>query len=84
MFGVAANCTICKVLASQVFFNAKKERICADCIQKEHDAICTSLEEVSGILGEVQKKNKGLELKITEYDTILEQIKNFTNLVKRE
>lgn len=84
MFGVAANCTICKVLASQVFFNAKKERICADCIQKEHDTACTSLEEISSTLNEALQKNKVLELKVTEYDAVLEQIKNFTNLVKKE
>ena len=84
MFGVAANCVICKVLASQIFLNNKKERICADCIQKEYDHSCDNLKRAFDELYNSIEKNKELEQRITLYDAILEQIKNFTQLAKKE
>lgn len=91
MFGVAANCVSCKVLASQVFYNNAKERVCADCIQKEHDRAQENLKRAFDELYNSIQKNKQLETKIGEfeqkvtvYDGILEQIRNYTNLIKKE
>lgn len=91
MYGVAANCIHCKVLASQVFYNAKKERVCSDCIQKEFDRSCENLNKAYDDLYESSKKYKELEekfnaaeQKISVYDALLEQIRNFTYLIKKD
>jgi len=84
MFGPAANCINCKFLSSQIFLNSKKERICADCLQKEYDVSCAVLDKAFEDLQNATKKNTELEQKIIVYDAILEQIKNFTQLVKKE
>lgn len=91
MFGVAANCVNCKTLASQVFYNSKKERVCSTCIQKEHDNCCESLQKAFDNLYFSNQKNKSLEghlstfeKKIELYDSILEQIRNFTQLIKKD
>lgn len=91
MYGVAANCVLCKVLASQVFYNNKKERVCSDCIQGEYDRAQENLKRAFDELYNSIQKNKQLEHKIGEfeqkivvYDGVLEQIRNFTNLIKKE
>lgn len=84
MFGPAANCTKCKLLSSQIFFNNKKERVCAGCIQIEHDDLFMALEKFIDESNSAAKKNKELEQKVTLYDAIIEQIKNFTHLVRKE
>lgn len=70
MFGPAENCINCKLLSSEIFFNSKKERICSVCLQKEHNIFV--------------QKNQELEHKINVYYAIIEQIKNFTQLVELE
>lgn len=94
MFGVAANCVNCKILASQVFYNNNKERICSICIQGEHDKAQENLKRAFDELYNSMQRNKQLEGRLTEfeqkitvYDSILEQIRNytnFTNLIKKE
>lgn len=89
MFGQAANCTNCKLLASQVFYNSKKERICSNCIQGEYDRSCENLKKAYDDLYDSTQKNKELEdsvsslsQKVELYTGILAQIQNFTQLVK--
>lgn len=84
MYGLAINCVNCKFLSSQVFYNSKKERVCADCIQKEHDRSYENLKKAFDELYNSIQKNKSYEEKINVYDAILEQIKNFTQLIKKE
>ena len=83
MFGPAANCVNCKLLCSEIFLNAKKERICSGCLQKEYDHSCDNLQRAFDELYKAVQKNKALEDKITVYDAILEQIKNFSQLIKK-
>lgn len=94
MFGPAVNCVNCKFCSSEIFYNAKKERVCSNCLQKEYDAVCASLDAMSQDLratierqnttiSEMVKENESLNLKITTYEAILEQIKNFAQLIKR-
>lgn len=77
MFGVAANCVNCKILSSQIFLNEKEERICATCMQKEYNKQCED-----NVV--IQHKIVVLEQKISVYNTILEQIRNYTQLVKND
>jgi len=91
MYGIAANCVNCKILASQVFYNSKKERVCSDCIQGEHDKAQENLKRAFDELYNSLQKGKQLEQRVSEleqkivvYDGILEQIRNFTVLIKKE
>jgi hypothetical protein len=60
MFGVATNCVNCKLLSSQVFYNAKKERICAGCLQKDYDSVCIKVSGLCETLDFLAGNNKKL------------------------
>ncbi len=73
-FGVAANCVMCKVLGSQVFLNAKKERICAACIQKEYDNAVINVEKSFDGMFKLDQQIKALEEKLAAFEVKIEGV----------
>ncbi len=56
-FGVMAGCASCKIATSQIFINNKKERICAECIQKEHDKAVANIERSFDEMFKLKQQN---------------------------
>lgn len=81
-FGLAVNCVGCKLLVSQILVNAKQERLCADCLQKEYNTSCDNLERAFGELHKAVKKNEEIVTRLQIYDAVLEQITNLIQLSK--
>lgn len=69
-FGVAVSCCICKFVGSQIFFNAKKERICAECIQKEHDNAIDNVQRAFDEMYKMKQLNDELKIKIEAVNNI--------------
>ena len=56
-YGVAMNCAGCKSLIAKVFHNAKKERICPDCLQKDYDTMMANLERSFDEMFKLKQEN---------------------------
>ena len=79
MHGLAVNCTKCKLLISQIFLNAEKQRFCADCFQLEYNNTYDNLQRAFGQLYSVLEKTKKLEQRVKVYEA---NIKSFTRSFK--